>query len=154
MWTLSSTKQPPLTYAPCCCRGDIINAPDFAEGARIPDPARLVKAYNQSAATLNLLRGFSTGKLTWLAAAMSCCSWLVWHLCLQVQLAPETSVGWLFLERQSAMHAPLMAPLLSPTPAPDRPGSLPSKTLTQTLLHHHLCRLPVHLQVAMPACRA
>eukprot|EP00891_Asterochloris_glomerata_P006089 jgi/Astpho2/6089/fgenesh1_pm.00084_%23_21_t len=42
-------------------RGDIINAPDFAEGARIPDPARLVKAYNQSAATLNLLRGFSTG---------------------------------------------------------------------------------------------
>ena len=42
-------------------RGDIINGPEFTEKARIPDPARLVKAYNQSAATLNLLRGFSTG---------------------------------------------------------------------------------------------
>jgi 3-deoxy-7-phosphoheptulonate synthase len=42
-------------------RGDIINSPEFVEAARIPDPQRLVKAYNQSAATLNLLRGFSTG---------------------------------------------------------------------------------------------
>ena len=42
-------------------RGDIINAPDFTPKARIPDPWRLVKAYNQSAATLNLLRGFSSG---------------------------------------------------------------------------------------------
>eukprot|EP00878_Enallax_costatus_P000487 GHUV01000579.1.p1 GENE.GHUV01000579.1~~GHUV01000579.1.p1 ORF type:complete len:522 (+),score=111.81 GHUV01000579.1:31-1566(+) len=42
-------------------RGDIINGPDFTADARIPDPWRLVRAYNQSAATLNLLRGFSTG---------------------------------------------------------------------------------------------
>jgi 3-deoxy-7-phosphoheptulonate synthase len=42
-------------------RGDIINGPEFTSEARIPDPFRLVKAYNQSAATLNLLRGFSTG---------------------------------------------------------------------------------------------
>lgn len=42
-------------------RGDIINGPEFTEEARIPDPWRLVRAYNQSAATLNLLRGFSTG---------------------------------------------------------------------------------------------
>ena len=42
-------------------RGDIINGPDFTAEARIPDPWRLVRAYNQSAATLNLLRGFSTG---------------------------------------------------------------------------------------------
>lgn len=42
-------------------RGDIINGPDFTPEARIPDPWRLVRAYNQSAATLNLLRGFSTG---------------------------------------------------------------------------------------------
>ena len=42
-------------------RGDIINGPEFNSEARIPDPWRLVKAYNQSAATLNLLRGFSTG---------------------------------------------------------------------------------------------
>ena len=91
--TPSGIKQPPRTHAPCRCRGDIINAPDFAESARIPDPARLVKAYNQSAATLNLLRGFSTGRLTWLAAATLCCSSRSWHLCMQLQLAPETSVG-------------------------------------------------------------
>lgn len=42
-------------------RGDIINGPEFTEEARVPDPWRLVRAYNQSAATLNLLRGFSTG---------------------------------------------------------------------------------------------
>jgi 3-deoxy-7-phosphoheptulonate synthase len=42
-------------------RGDIINAPEFTPEARIPNPWRLVKAYNQSAATLNLIRGFSTG---------------------------------------------------------------------------------------------
>lgn len=48
-------------------RGDIINGPEFTEKARVPDPARLVKAYNQSAATLNLLRGFSTGGYAGLA---------------------------------------------------------------------------------------
>lgn len=42
-------------------RGDIINGPEFEEAARIPDPYRLVKAYNQSAATLNLVRAFSSG---------------------------------------------------------------------------------------------
>ena len=42
-------------------RGDIINGPEFTEKARVPDPFRLVRAYNQSAATLNLLRGFATG---------------------------------------------------------------------------------------------
>lgn len=42
-------------------RGDIINGPEFTAEARIPDPKRLVQAYHQSAATLNLLRGFSSG---------------------------------------------------------------------------------------------
>jgi 3-deoxy-7-phosphoheptulonate synthase len=42
-------------------RGDIINGPEFTEAARVPDPFRLVRAYNQSAATLNLLRGFASG---------------------------------------------------------------------------------------------
>lgn len=42
-------------------RGDIINAPEFTPQARIPDPWRLVKAYNQSASTLNLIRGFASG---------------------------------------------------------------------------------------------
>ena len=42
-------------------RGDMINGPEFTPESRIPDPERMVKAYNQSAATLNLLRAFTTG---------------------------------------------------------------------------------------------
>ncbi|MDH5721872.1 MAG: 3-deoxy-7-phosphoheptulonate synthase class II [Alphaproteobacteria bacterium] len=42
-------------------RGDIINALDFAEDARTPDPQRMVKAYHQASATLNLLRAFAQG---------------------------------------------------------------------------------------------
>jgi 3-deoxy-D-arabino-heptulosonate 7-phosphate (DAHP) synthase class II len=42
-------------------RGDNINSDEFTEVARVPNPARLVQAYNQSAATLNLLRGFAMG---------------------------------------------------------------------------------------------
>jgi 3-deoxy-7-phosphoheptulonate synthase len=42
-------------------RGDIVNGPEFTEEARIPDPKRQLEAYRQSAATLNLLRAFSTG---------------------------------------------------------------------------------------------
>ncbi len=42
-------------------RGDIINAIEFSAEARRPDPARMIRAYNQSAATLNLLRAFALG---------------------------------------------------------------------------------------------
>ena len=42
-------------------RGDIINELDFTPAARIPDPAKMLQAYTQAAATLNLLRAFSTG---------------------------------------------------------------------------------------------
>lgn len=42
-------------------RGDMVNGMDFTPEARQPDPERLVQAYNQSAATLNLLRAFSQG---------------------------------------------------------------------------------------------
>ncbi len=42
-------------------RGDIVNGIEFEEGARIPDPQRLIKAYHQSALTLNLLRAFAQG---------------------------------------------------------------------------------------------
>jgi 3-deoxy-7-phosphoheptulonate synthase len=42
-------------------RGDIVNAIEFDKSARAPDPERLVQAYNQSAATLNLLRAFAQG---------------------------------------------------------------------------------------------
>jgi len=42
-------------------RGDIINGLDFAATARDPDPQRMVQAYSQSAATLNLLRAFAQG---------------------------------------------------------------------------------------------
>ncbi len=42
-------------------RGDIINELEFTEKGRIPDPAKMLQAYTQAAATLNLLRAFSTG---------------------------------------------------------------------------------------------
>lgn len=42
-------------------RGDIINALEFSPESRIPDPERMIRAYNQSAATLNLLRAFAQG---------------------------------------------------------------------------------------------
>ena len=42
-------------------RGDIVNDLEFSEAARAPDPRRLLEAYRQSAATLNLLRAFATG---------------------------------------------------------------------------------------------
>ncbi len=42
-------------------RGDIVNAIEFDEAARRPDPDRLLRAYNQSASTLNLLRAFAQG---------------------------------------------------------------------------------------------
>ena len=42
-------------------RGDAINGHDFTPEARVPDPRRLVEAYHRSAATLNLIRAFTTG---------------------------------------------------------------------------------------------
>ncbi|MEM1264807.1 MAG: 3-deoxy-7-phosphoheptulonate synthase class II [Pseudomonadota bacterium] len=42
-------------------RGDIINDSAFTSGARVPDPERMLKAYTQAAASLNLLRAFSQG---------------------------------------------------------------------------------------------
>ena len=42
-------------------RGDNINGMGFTLEERTPDPERLLRAYNQSAATLNLLRAFAGG---------------------------------------------------------------------------------------------
>ncbi|XP_072963866.1 phospho-2-dehydro-3-deoxyheptonate aldolase 1, chloroplastic-like [Typha angustifolia] len=42
-------------------QGDNINSDVFDEKARDPDPDRLLRAYSQSAGTLNLLRAFATG---------------------------------------------------------------------------------------------
>lgn len=42
-------------------RGDIINDINFTAEGRAPDPARMLSAYRQSAATLNLLRAFAQG---------------------------------------------------------------------------------------------
>ena len=42
-------------------RGDIINGMEFTAEARTPDPNRLLQAYAQSSATLNLLRAFAGG---------------------------------------------------------------------------------------------
>jgi 3-deoxy-7-phosphoheptulonate synthase len=42
-------------------RGDNINGSEFTPESRTPDPQRLLQAYLQSAATLNLLRAFAQG---------------------------------------------------------------------------------------------
>lgn len=42
-------------------RGDIINGFDFTPEDRIPDPNRMLQAYTQAAASLNLLRAYSKG---------------------------------------------------------------------------------------------
>ncbi len=41
--------------------GDIINGIEFESATRVPDPERMVQAYNQAASTLNLLRAFAVG---------------------------------------------------------------------------------------------
>lgn len=42
-------------------RGDIVNSVEFTSSARTPDPTRMIDAYHQSTATLNLLRAFASG---------------------------------------------------------------------------------------------
>ncbi|MDX1606903.1 MAG: 3-deoxy-7-phosphoheptulonate synthase class II [Candidatus Competibacterales bacterium] len=42
-------------------RGDIINGLAFDEASRRPDPERMLTAYSQASATLNLLRAFAQG---------------------------------------------------------------------------------------------
>ncbi|MDD9980711.1 MAG: 3-deoxy-7-phosphoheptulonate synthase class II [Gammaproteobacteria bacterium] len=42
-------------------RGDIVNGIEFNAGARTPDPERMLRAYLQSAATLNLVRALAQG---------------------------------------------------------------------------------------------
>jgi 3-deoxy-7-phosphoheptulonate synthase len=42
-------------------RGDSVNGFDFTPEARVPDPWRMVRMYHSSAATLNLVRAFTTG---------------------------------------------------------------------------------------------
>ena len=42
-------------------RGDIINDIEFTKEGRKPDPYRMLSAYNQSAATQNLIRAFARG---------------------------------------------------------------------------------------------
>ena len=42
-------------------RGDAVNDFGFTEAARVPDPERLLRMYNTSASTLNLLRAFTGG---------------------------------------------------------------------------------------------
>lgn len=41
--------------------GDAVNGHEFTESSRTPDPHRLVEAYQHSAATLNLIRAFTSG---------------------------------------------------------------------------------------------
>ena len=57
-------------------RGDIINDLDFTSSARIPDPSKMLQAYTQAAATLNLLRAFSTGGLCGCASGAQLDAWV------------------------------------------------------------------------------
>ena len=41
--------------------GDMINGIEFNENSRVPDPDRMLQAYNQAASTQNLLRAFAYG---------------------------------------------------------------------------------------------
>ncbi|MEE4240998.1 MAG: 3-deoxy-7-phosphoheptulonate synthase class II [Desulfopila sp.] len=42
-------------------RGDMVNAAEFDEKARLPNPKLMLKGYNMAACTLNLLRAFTRG---------------------------------------------------------------------------------------------
>lgn len=50
-------------------RGDMVNRPFPSDAARAADPANILRAYEQAAITLNLLRGFTKGGFADLAAA-------------------------------------------------------------------------------------
>lgn len=42
-------------------RGDIVNAPEFTESARCPDPRRMIRAHARSAMTMNFVRSLIDG---------------------------------------------------------------------------------------------
>ena len=42
-------------------RGHIVNNIEFSADERVPDPQRLLTAYNRASSTLNLLRAFTKG---------------------------------------------------------------------------------------------
>jgi len=42
-------------------RGDLVNAPEFTEAGRIPDPQRLIRGHSVSAMTMNFVRGLLDG---------------------------------------------------------------------------------------------
>jgi 3-deoxy-7-phosphoheptulonate synthase len=42
-------------------RGDVVNAPEFTEAARRPDPQRLIRAHSHSALTMNFVRALIDG---------------------------------------------------------------------------------------------
>ena len=44
-----------------CYRGDIVNGYNFTQASRLPDPGRLLRGYDRSAATLNFIRALSEG---------------------------------------------------------------------------------------------
>jgi len=52
-------------------RGHMVNSEEETNEARIPDPSRMIRAYNQAASTLNLLRAFTKGGFADLAQVHS-----------------------------------------------------------------------------------
>lgn len=67
-------------------RGDMVNGIEFDEASRAPDPERLLRAYNQSASTLNYLRSLAKGGYASLSNVNK------WNL----EFALESSQGKLF----------------------------------------------------------
>ena len=71
----------------------MVNAMGFTEKERVPDPKRLLRVYEQSAATLNLLRAFAQGGLADLNKVHS---WVTDFL----RDAPETAKFEMILPRR------------------------------------------------------
>lgn len=78
-------------------RGDMVNAIEFDATSREPDPARLLRCYNQSAATLNYLRSLAKGGY---ASLNNVTKW-------NQEFALESSQGKLFKDLVGRIHESL-----------------------------------------------
>ena len=83
-------------------RGDMVNAIGFTEGERIPDPERLLRVYEQSVSTLNLLRAFAQGGM---ADLQKVHGWTTDYVSAQVQATRFQEIASRIDECMSFMEA-------------------------------------------------
>ena len=110
-------------------RGDIVNGIEFDESSsRAPDPQRLVQAYNQSAATLNLLRAFAQGGFADLSTR--CTQWTLDFVKGSTAQRPSAYAELLpsGIERVPGLHGGLRPDLRRPCPRVARDGLLHQPT--------------------------